>query len=345
MQSNSVPPPLRVSLVSLCIGAIGAGLAWLLSMPAPIIVGPALLVSIVGIAGVRVHVDDRIRNVCFVLLGVGIGAGFDPNASAAILHWPLAFVTLAVGLYATMLISRFTLTRVFGFDHRSAVLAAAPGHLSFVMSLAETTGTDIGKIALAQSTRLLALTLIVPFVAQAIGYPLRNIGAMGGPPMMLWELALLAAGGVAVGLVFQKLKVPAPLLMGCMAVSGLTHVTAQIDGGVPSWILTPAFMTLGTVIGTRFSGMTRADARGALLAGVTITLIAAIVAVLTAAPVAYMLGMPVAHVLVAFAPGGLETMIALGAVLKADPGFVAACHIMRLVILIGLIPLMLGRQS
>jgi len=59
--------------------------------------------------------------------------------------------------------------------------------------------------------------------------------------------------------------------------------------------------------------------------------------------VAWALGMPLAHVLVAFAPGGLETMIALGAVLAVVPGFVAACHIMRLVVLSVLLPAMLAR--
>ena len=64
-----------------------------------------------------------------------------------------------------------------------------------------------------------------------------------------------------------------------------------------------------------------------------------------ALPVAWALEMPVAHVLVAFSPGGLETMIALGAVLAVVPGFVAACHIMRLVVLSVLLPAMLSRVA
>ena len=45
----------------------------------------------------------------------------------------------------------------------------------------------------------------------------------------------------------------------------------------------------------------------------------------------------------AFAPGGLQTMVALCAVLAVVPGFVAACHIMRLVVLSFLLPVMLSR--
>ena len=53
--------------------------------------------------------------------------------------------------------------------------------------------------------------------------------------------------------------------------------------------------------------------------------------------------MPLAHVLVAFAPGGLETMIAMGVVLGVVPGFVAACHIARLLVLSVLLPFLISR--
>ncbi len=55
--------------------------------------------------------------------------------------------------------------------------------------------------------------------------------------------------------------------------------------------------------------------------------------------------MPLAHILVAFAPGGFETMIAMGSVLGISPGFVAACHMMRLFILSAVLPLMLARST
>ncbi|MEP5008561.1 AbrB family transcriptional regulator, partial [Roseobacter sp.] len=64
-----------------------------------------------------------------------------------------------------------------------------------------------------------------------------------------------------------------------------------------------------------------------------------------AIPVAWFLMVPVSHVVVAFAPGGLETMIAMGALLGADAGFVAGCHLGRLLLLPVLLPTMLARSS
>ena len=130
-----------------------------------------------------------------------------------------------------------------------------------------------------------------------------------------------------------------------MLASTLGHVSGLTPGALPPWLMLPAFLVMGTLIGTRFSGMAPGQVRAALLAGLAVTLLGAGIAALAALPVAMALGMPQAHVLAGFAPGGLETMIALAAAMGASPGFVAACHIIRLLILSFLIPLALHRAG
>lgn len=330
---------LITTAVSVAIGAVGYVIAQWLSAPAPILVGPAIAVSLAGLAGIRTGIDLTVRDICFVVLGLGIGCGFNTSAGAAILHWPLAFVALGVALAATLWSCRLALVRAFGFDRRSAVLASAPGHLSYVLSLASETGSNVGQVAVVQSIRLLALTLAVPFAAMAMGYQMGDIGTSAGPVMGWGILAVLLVVGGALGLLFRRLKITAPMLLGPMLVAGLTHVGGTIEGNVDPWLMIPAFLVLGTLIGTRFSGMTLADLGASAKAGLAVTLLGSLITALASAPVAIALELPLAHVLVAFSPGGLETMIALGAVMGVSPGFVAACHIMRLIILTGLIPL------
>jgi uncharacterized membrane protein AbrB (regulator of aidB expression) len=127
-----------------------------------------------------------------------------------------------------------------------------------------------------------------------------------------------------------------------MSVSAAAHATDLVPGAVPAWLMLPAFVGLGTLIGTRFAGMTWTRFRASVLAGLSVTIVTAVLTALAAIPVSMALAMPTAHVLAAFAPGGLETMVALGATMAASPGFIAACHVMRLVILSVLIPLVLG---
>ncbi|MHA6261682.1 AbrB family transcriptional regulator [Arenibacterium sp. CAU 1754] len=344
MSSHRATVPFQTTLVSLFVGAIGFALAYAASVPASVLIGPAAMVSLAGLLGLRTGITDWVRDLCFVVLGLGIGAGFDASATDALMRWPLAFLAMAVGLVVTIQLCRLTLQGAFGFDRRSAILAAAPGHLSFVLGLASDGGDDLGRIAVVQTIRLLALTLTVPFVALAMGIHMQTVAIAGGAPMPIWHLAYLAPLGAGLGLVFKRINVPAHMLIGAMTVSALAHVSQVTAGSVPVQIVTPAFLALGTLIGTRFSGMSFAQFRASLLAGCSTTLIAVTVAVLTALPIAFSLGIPLAHVLAAFAPGGFETMIALGVAMGASPGFVAACHFMRLMILTVLIPLSLGRR-
>ena len=100
---------------------------------------------------------------------------------------------------------------------------------------------------------------------------------------------------------------------------------------------------MGTLIGSRFGGTTPLMLMRYAGGGLAITVLTVMLSVAFAVPVAMFLGMPLPHVLVAFAPGGLETMIVIGAVLGANPGFVAACHVGRLLVLSLLIPLLAAR--
>jgi membrane AbrB-like protein len=332
----------KQTVLTLCVGVVGAAVGWLLNAPVFMLIGPAVAVSFAALSGLSCAIHPRLRDVCFVVLGIAVGAGFDGDAFSAMVRWPLAFVFMAFVLWAIMAACRFLLVRFFAFDRRSAILASAPGHLSFVIAIASDTGGDVARISITQSVRLLSLTLVVPFVALAMGIEVSGNVAPQGILMQAPILCAVVVLAVAVGVLFQRIGVPAPLLLGAMVVSGIGHLTGFAPGVLPEWLILPAYLVLGSLIGTRFSGVTFALLMSGLAAGVAITGIAVGFAGLAALPVSWALEMPMAHVLVAFAPGGLETMIAMGAVLGVVPGFVAACHVARLVLLTFLVPAMLG---
>ena len=64
---------------------------------------------------------------------------------------------------------------------------------------------------------------------------------------------------------------------------------------------------------------------------------------LFAAPVAALTGLPLGQLWVAFAPGGVEAMAAMGLALGYDPAFVAVHHLVRLAVLFVIVPLFLRR--
>ena len=313
-------------------------------MPAPFLTGPALAVAAASLSGVRTSLPSPVRGACLVVIGVGMGAGVTPEALATAAAWPGSLAALVASLLAITLGGAALLRRGFGHPRDGALLASLPGHLSYVLAMGEERlrGPDLAVMAVIQSLRVLALTLLVPFAVALTGEDLAAVPDLGADmtlPVLAALLVVCAAGGWASG----RAGVPAAYLLAPMAVSGVLHAGGWVRGDVPPWLAIPAFVVMGTLIGSRFSGVTpallaRAAGAGAALAALSGTLAAA-----AAIPVAVLLDLPAPQVLIAFAPGGIETMAALAVLTGADTAYVAAHHAMRMLVLTVLLPVLLRR--
>lgn len=328
---------------TLLIGASGAAVFWAIGFPAPFLTGPASAVSIAALLGVRLGIPIPLREFCFLTLGIGIGSTVTPEVLQMALTWPASLLVLSLSLYGTILLARRALTVGFGFDRVTALLAASPGHLSYVLGLSSDMKADVPRVALVQSVRVLLLTLIVPVILVAWGIegsspvvPARSLGL--APMVALFVLS------VAVGIGFGRLSIPAPFLLAGMAVSASGHALDLTPGGLPIWMTLAAFVVMGSLIGTRFQGIAWADIRRSLWAGVGVTLIASALAAMAALLASGIIGLHPAVLLLAFAPGGVEVMAAMAVQLSLEPAFVAAHHVLRLVVLTALIPLFLWAE-
>jgi membrane AbrB-like protein len=335
-------PQWREALPTLAIGAAGAALFWLIGFPAAPLTGPAAAVSAATLFGLRTAIPARLRDGVFLLLGMQIGSSVTPEVIATALAWPLSLAVLSVTVIVVMALVMTMLRRAFGFDRMTAMLAATPGHLSYVMGLTADMGADVPRVALVQSVRVLMLTLLVTVLIALWGVEGTGRLADRGitPAHILAAMFLLSLGA---GLVFRRLGVPAPLLLGAMAVSGVGHGTDLAPGTLPGWVVVVAFVCMGSLIGTRFRGLDRHGLLRATLAGVLATLIACAVAAAGAWLAAGLVGLPAAALLLAFAPGGVEVMAALAVQTGLEPAFVAAHHVFRLLLLGALMPVLLAR--
>ncbi|MBB96759.1 MAG: AbrB family transcriptional regulator [Rhodobacteraceae bacterium] len=336
-------PELGTTFLTLTIAALGAGLATLLHFPAPPLTGPALAVTLAGLTGMRLDVIPLVRAVTFLVVGAGLGSIVTAETTAALTKWPLAFVVMTGGLVVTMMTCQWILCRFYDFDRRAAVLASTPGHLSFVIGLGTSLDVDMTRVTIVQSLRLLTMSLLVPFLALLFGVEVTLSAVSSATPLNAGELfVLLVCAGLA-GWGLAQLHMPAAMMVGAMVVSATAHGFGWVSGGLHPAVAAIGFIVLGALIGTRFSGVRLGAVLQAMGAGVATTLVGSAVAALAAIPVAAWLDMPTLGIVAAFAPGGFEMMIALGSVLGANPGLVAACHLVRLLILTVLVPLFLAR--
>ncbi|MCV2874648.1 AbrB family transcriptional regulator [Rhodobacteraceae bacterium XHP0102] len=333
---------LRETLPTLAIGALGAGLFWLIGFPAYTLTGPAAAVSVATLLGMKSLIPIALRDVVFVVIGVSIGSTVTPEVIETALTWPISLAVLAVTLVVLILVLRVILMRGFGYDALTATLSATPGHLSYILSLSTTMGVDVARVALVQATRVLLLTLCVPVLISLWGMTgtayVVDYGSIGLVPA-----ALVFAAALGLGMLFKRFGIPAPLLLGAMAASAIGHGANLTPGALPHGLTAAAFMVMGCLIGTRFRGLDRKGLFGALTAGAIATLVSCAVAAIGAMIAAELIGLPPAALLLAFAPGGVEIMAALAVSTGLEPALVAAHHVMRLLILSLLVPILIVR--
>lgn len=334
---------LREALPTLLLGAAGAALFWALSFPAAVITGPAAVVSVATLMGLRSHVPARLRDAVLLVLGVSIGSTVTPEVIETALAWPVSLAVLSATLLIVMATVRTILMRVFAQDSMTALLSATPGHLSYVLGLSTELRADVPQVALVQSVRVLLLTLLVPVLVSFWGAEGTSAPPDHGTISAMSAAAVFSAA-LLLGLVFRRFGVPAPLLLGGMAASAFGHGADLTPGVLPGWATTVAFVVMGSLIGTRFRGLGRQGLVRGFAAGVVVTVLSCAIAALGAVVTAEIVDLPPAALLLAFAPGGVEVMAALAVETSLEPAFVAAHHVFRLVLLSIIVPVVLARE-
>lgn len=334
----------RLNLIAfsstLIIGLIGTFLAVLIGFPAPFLSGPVVAVATASFCGFKPYIPSKLTQLAFILVGVMMGSSVTPEVISAIKTWPISFIAVLVAIYILLYAAYGILKYSFGYDHNTAMLASSPGHLTYVLSLATSVKANIPAVSVVQSVRLVALTLSVPIIVEYFDLidPAKIIIIA---PMPILALVLTVAVSFAIGLLFHRWKFPAALLLGGVTVSGATHLSRVIEGGVPDWLGIPTYIYLGCMIGSRFANFSGDDFRRAFLAGLAVTVAVVAIAGAFAIAVSNLTGVPLNAVMIAFAPGGLETMSAMAIMMHADTAYVGAHHILRLFFLTVLMPFVL----
>lgn len=334
----SVFSKLLPTLLTLVLSATGGWIATLLAVPASWMVGGVLAVTAGAMMGLPIAMPDRLRDLAFLLIGMSMGASVAPDSLQLIASWPVSIAALAIELVLIIAATGWMLARFFKLDTGTAYLSSFPGHLSFVMGIASAGVGDARQIVIIQVIRILMLTICVPI--GTLFLPIDHFA----PPVAteflgLWQLLALAAGCLAVGLVFIKLKVPAGLVLGSMAAATLAKLGGLYVEAMPVPLTTITFILTGALIGSRFAGISRAEFATAAKGGLIATSMTVGIVTVIAYGVSLLVDMPFGQIWLGLAPGALEGMGALGIALGYDTAFIAAHHVIRLLLLSFAIPI------
>jgi uncharacterized protein len=319
------------ALETLAIGTAGGAVFLLLNLPGGLISGAMIAVGIAAIAGRPLTMPPILTQTVLVLLGISLGSLVSRQLLQHMGAYPLTIALLALATFCSTFASSIYLQRIHGWDQTSAFLAGSPGALSQITMLAAEKGADVPAIAVVQTMRVIILTAALPLLLALTGVAPSSPPAAAVAIASPLELTALIAAAVAVALLLRLTKFPASWMFGAMIGSSVLHGTGLIEGGLPPWVRAAALVGIGTLIGSRFA---RVNAK-TLLSHVTAALGSfAIVIVISAVFVAVIVlttHVRFADVIVAFAPGAMDAMLALALTLHIDPIFVGAHHLSRFV--------------
>jgi membrane AbrB-like protein len=290
-----------------------------------------IAVATAGISGRQMGLPQGIAHVILMTLGLSLGAMVSPALIKNLSAYPLTIALLAAATFCATFGSSLYLQRIHGWDRTSALLAGSPGALSQVIMLATEKNADVAGIAVVQIMRVIILTAMVPLLLAATGMmghgPLPSRGA-AATPLALAELAVMA---IVVSLLLRWLKFPASWMFGAMLGSSVLHGTGMVDGTLPQWAYVTALIGIGTLIGSRFGKIRPRTILSHIGAALGSFVVAVVISAVFVALIALTTSVKFSDVVVAFAPGAMDAMLALALTLHIDPVFVGAHHLSRFI--------------
>ena len=332
----------RVARIAITLGlSLAGGLAaTLLGMPAGWIAGGLFAVALASLAGFHTEVPDRLGPPVYLILGLYAGSGVSPETLNQMQTWPVSFGILAASVVLLIAGSYWWLHGRCGWDRNAALLASLPGALSFVMAAAEGLKTDMKKVAIAQSLRLILLVEIIPLVALVVGRSATSAQAGLIPAASPADLLLLLTAGLGVALMMEGLRLPGGWMLGGLVASAGLLLGGIVDGGPPDSLIVPCMVAMAAITGSRVRPGDMAVLPQIAGAALVAFIIASAVSVVSATAVTLIFGIGIIQTLLAFAPGALDALIVLAFQMDVDPAYVAAHHLARFLALVAVVPLL-----
>ncbi|RYH12170.1 AbrB family transcriptional regulator [Tropicimonas sp. IMCC6043] len=319
------------------IGILSGIAARRFGMPLPWMLGPMIGCSLAAVAGAPLHGPAGLRQVVIPVIGVMLGSGFHPGLFANIGEW-IGTLLLLPAFLATATVASYTFyRRVGGYSPVNAFFCAAPGGINEMVVLGAEAGGDERRIALAHALRIFLSISIIALVFAL----LLDIRAARGPgswvgltDLSLRDAALLVAGGVAGLLLGRRLRLPAPMLFGPMLASAATHMTGIVTAAPPSLFVVAAQITIGTILGCRFAGISVTEMRRDMALGFGSALVLLAVTTGFAALLLPLTGTPLAQAVLAYSPAGLTEMSLLSLAMGQDVAYVSTMHVARIAMIL-----------
>jgi uncharacterized protein len=328
------PKQALIPFAETLLTAAAGGVAFtLIGVPAGLVSGSMLVTAAAALMGRPMKVPLSLARVCFVLIGILLGAVVTPATLRGMATWPMSIVVLSASTAVMIVATTAYLRFVHRWEPLSALLGASPGSMAQALALATEFGANMRGIAIVQTVRVLLVTIGLPS-----GLALFGLAASGLPPTpagggsSLGELAVLVTASTISAVLVHWLRFPGGLLFGAMAASAVLHGGDLVHVTLPWWLGSSAVVVLGALVGSRFANTSLTMLLEYFWAALGSAAVAIAVSAAFVLVVVSFLPFHASDVLIAFAPGAQDTMMVLALALRLDPVYVGAHHLTRFLI-------------
>jgi membrane AbrB-like protein len=316
---------------TLAIGSAGGLLFLWAHLPGGLITGAMAAVGAAALAGRPLAVPAHVTQAVLVMLGISLGSVVSRQLMQHVGAYPVTIGLLALATFFSTFGSSLYLQRVHGWDRTSAFLAGSPGALSQITILAVERGADLPGIAVVQTVRVIILTAALPMVLALSGIAPASAPASLTTVASPLQLAELVGASLALALVLRVARFPLSWMFGAMIASSVLHGAGLVEGGLPPWARGVALVGVGSLMGSRFARMKVRALLGHVRAALGSFAIAIAISGIFVALIVLTTPVRFSDIVVAFAPGAMDAMLALALKLHIDPIFVGAHHISRFI--------------
>ncbi|MBR8652643.1 AbrB family transcriptional regulator [Achromobacter sp. Marseille-Q0513] len=321
-------------VAGLLIALAGALAAVWAHMPLPWMLGALLVTAATRIGGLGTVCPRPARNAGQWVIGTSLGLYFTPQVVGHIGSNAgpiIAGMLFALGLsfIGTAILRRYT-----DVDFKTAWFSSAIGGASEMANLAERHGARIDRVATAHSVRVLLVVVMVPFLFQWWGVAGLD-PTVPGPRVLHWPgLAALVALTCMGGLLFMRLRLPNPWVLGSMSVAMALTLSGVELSALPDYVPKIGQLFIGWSLGDRYRPDFFRAAPRFIAAVAVFTVIALAMAFGLGALLSLWSAAPVPTLILGTTPGGIAEMAITAKVLQLGVPVVTAFHVTRMVFVV-----------
>ena len=325
---------MRVAL-TFAIAGLGVGAFHIAALPLPWLLGPIAACLIAALSGVRMSGIKPLNEGMRTILGLAVGATFTPVLLASMAQmWPtLLMIPVMVAVIGLVGVPYFQ--RIWGYDFATSYYSTMPGGLQDMLVFGEEAGGNPRALSLIHATRVLVIVVALPFILQGVwGADLSNPPGAPARSVPVDQLLLMVASALIGWQGAKRIGMFGASILGPLIVAAIFAMIGLLQYRPPIEAIWAAQFFIGMGVGMKYTGITMAEVRRDLAAGLGFCVILMLLTLIFV-EVVYGLGLANGmNALLAFAPGGQAELTILALIVGADMAFVIAHHVLRIFVVI-----------